>query len=301
MGHILVSFVKIPFPAVKDYEYSHLRSHKVTVICKCSTIVLLAFRLLQAGLQQINRSGVQLASRLAMLIVVPVRMLLEVIIRGVCIVSCPLWIYSTKLCNCGRGNWKIKEWETGRGRDRQRQNHARGLTVMCQSLASSPVTQQSTPRCLSSNEVYLLLSELAHSHIAKTLGCHWLITHEVLLPHIGRKMFIFLEVKMFSPKNSLYSNEGSDSTYRVAARCANEASQPHLCSTYWGLWGLVVVRLLYIAQWQSTGCTTQVSCMGLIPGDCWPFRFPLFFHLKIHYKYCLLCCHYASCMVCLLC
>ena len=33
-------------------------------------------------------------------------------------------------------------------------------------------------------------------------------------------------------------------TYWVAARCATEAFQSHLCSTYRGLWGLVVVQLL---------------------------------------------------------
>ena len=39
-------------------------------------------------------------------------------------------------------------------------------------------------------------------------------------------------------------------------------------------WGLVVVQ--FIAQWQSTGGSSQVSCMGLILGNCWPFHFPLF-------------------------
>ena len=40
------------------------------------------------------------------------------------------------------------------------------------------------------------------------------------------------------------------------AGCETEALQ---CGTYRGLWGLVVVQLSYIAQWQSTGCTSQVS------------------------------------------
>ena len=49
-------------------------------------------------------------------------------------------------------------------------------------------------------------------------------------------------------------------TYRVATRCATEAYQYHLCTTYiedyegWWLPGVL--------------CST--------PGDCWPFHFPLF-------------------------
>ena len=45
---------------------------------------------------------------------------------------------------------------------------------------------------------------------------------------------------------------------RVAARCATEAFQSHLCSTYRGLWGAGGCPVV-VAQWQSTGCTSQVS------------------------------------------
>ena len=44
-----------------------------------------------------------------------------------------------------------------------------------------------------------------------------------------------------------------------------------LCSTYRGLWGLVVVQLS-VAQWQSTGSSSQ-SCPGF---NSQPFHFPLF-------------------------
>ena len=39
---------------------------------------------------------------------------------------------------------------------------------------------------------------------------------------------------------------------------ATEAFQSHLCSTYRGLWGAGGCPVV-VAQWQSTGCTSQVS------------------------------------------
>ena len=59
----------------------------------------------------------------------------------------------------------------------------------------------------------------------------------------------------------------------VVARCATEAFQSHLCSTYRGLWG----------WWLSTCCSSVVDhwlhksgVLGSIPRSCQPFCFPLF-------------------------
>ena len=59
----------------------------------------------------------------------------------------------------------------------------------------------------------------------------------------------------------------------VAARCATEVFQSHLCSTYRGLWG----------WWLSTCCSSVVDhwlhksgLLGSIPRSCQPFCFPLF-------------------------
>lgn len=50
---------------------------------------------------------------------------------------------------------------------------------------------------------------------------------------------------------------------------AQGISLPPVQFMYRGLCGLVVD----IAQWQSTGCASQLLCMGLIPGNCWLFTF----------------------------
>ena len=42
-----------------------------------------------------------------------------------------------------------------------------------------------------------------------------------------------------------------------------------------GLWEMVVVRLLCIAQWQSISSSSQ-GVLGWTPGNCLPFHFPLF-------------------------
>ena len=65
-----------------------------------------------------------------------------------------------------------------------------------------------------------------------------------------------------------------------ALQCETEALQYHLCSIYRGLWGLVVVRLSYklVAQWQSTGCTSQASWVRFL-ATAGLFTF-LYFRLK---------------------
>ena len=59
----------------------------------------------------------------------------------------------------------------------------------------------------------------------------------------------------------------------------------HLCSTCRELWGMVVVQLLCIAQWQSISGSSQ-GFLGWTPGSCLPFHFPLFSpHNIIHLWY----------------
>ena len=50
--------------------------------------------------------------------------------------------------------------------------------------------------------------------------------------------------------------------------------QYHLCSTYRGLWGLVVVWLSWLSGRALAAQARGV--LGLTPGDCWLFHFPLF-------------------------
>ena len=54
----------------------------------------------------------------------------------------------------------------------------------------------------------------------------------------------------------------------------NLGIQYHQCSTYRGLWGLVVVRLLWLSGRVLAAQASVV--LGLTPGDCGPFHFPLF-------------------------
>ena len=49
--------------------------------------------------------------------------------------------------------------------------------------------------------------------------------------------------------------------------------QYHLCSTYRGLWGLVVVRLLWLSGRALAAQARDV--LGSTPGDCRLFHFPL--------------------------
>ena len=66
---------------------------------------------------------------------------------------------------------------------------------------------------------------------------------------------------------------------QTPAGCATEALQSHLCSTYSGLWGGGEAGgcRVVVAQWQSTGCTSQVSWIQF-PATAGLFAF-LYFRL----------------------
>ena len=56
--------------------------------------------------------------------------------------------------------------------------------------------------------------------------------------------------------------------------------QYHLCSTYRGLWGLVVVWLSWLSGRALAAQARGV--LGSTPGDCRPFHFPLFSPITFH-------------------
>ena len=60
----------------------------------------------------------------------------------------------------------------------------------------------------------------------------------------------------------------------VTARCATKAHQYHMSNAYRGLWWLVVVRLLWLSGRALAAQTRGI--LGLTPGDCRLFHFPLF-------------------------
>ena len=70
--------------------------------------------------------------------------------------------------------------------------------------------------------------------------------------------------------------------FQHEARCFQHLKwEKSLCSIHRGLWGLVVVRLLWLS---GRALVAQAGgVLGLTPGDCRLFRFPLFFPYNIIY------------------
>ena len=82
---------------------------------------------------------------------------------------------------------------------------------------------------------------------------------------------------MLWPEAKIEESEKADSCRELnpghlsGCQACNWGIQYHLCSTYSGLWGLIVVWLVWLVISGRAPVAQARDVLGLTPGDCWPF------------------------------